>query len=42
MEHMVSVNILKEDKSEEEVEIYFETDDFEELIETEEKVAFIK
>ena len=33
---------LKEDKSEEEVEIYFETDDLEELIETEEKIAFIK
>ncbi len=42
MEHLVSVNILKEDKSEEEVEIYFETDDLEELIETEEKIAFIK
>lgn len=42
MEHLVSVNILKEDKSEEEVEIYFETDDFEELVETEERIAFIK
>lgn len=42
MEHLVSVNVLKEDKSEEEVEIYFETDDLEELIETEEKIAFIK
>ena len=40
MEHLVSVNVLKEDKSEE--EIYFETDDLEELIETEEKIAFIK
>ena len=42
MEHLVSVNVLEEDKSEEEVEIYFETDDLEELIETEEKIAFIK
>ena len=42
MEHLVSVNVLKEDKSEEEVEIYFETDDLEELIEKEEKIAFIK
>ncbi|MCI9079377.1 MAG: hypothetical protein HFH68_10710 [Lachnospiraceae bacterium] len=42
MEYMVSVNVLKEDKSEEEVEVYFETDDFEELVEAEEKVAFIK
>lgn len=42
MEHLVSVNILKGDKSEEEVEIYFETDDFEELVETEERIAFIK
>ncbi|MDE6617339.1 MAG: hypothetical protein K2K35_12305, partial [Lachnospiraceae bacterium] len=42
MEHLVSVNVLKEDKSEEEVEIYFETDDFEELVEPEERIAFIK
>ena len=42
MEHLVSVNVLKEDKSEEEVEIYFEIDDFEELAEPEERIAFIK
>lgn len=42
MEHLVQVNILKEDKSEEEAEVYFETDDFEEIIEAEERIAFIK
>lgn len=42
MEYLIPVNIIKEDKSEEEVEVYFETDDFEELIEAEERIAFIK
>ena len=42
MEHSVSVNVLKDDKSEEEVEVYFETDDFDELADKDKKVAFIK
>lgn len=42
MEYLVSVNVLKDDKSEEEVEVYFETDDFDELADKDRKIAFIK
>lgn len=42
MEHSVTVNVLKDNKSEEEVEVYFETDDFDELADKDKKVAFIK
>lgn len=42
MEHSVLVNILRDDKSEDEVEVYFETDDLDEIVETDGKIAFIR
>ena len=42
MEHTVYVDIIKTDETEDEVEVYFELDDFYECMETDEKIAFIK
>lgn len=41
MEHMVSVDIIKAGETEDEVEVYFELDDFYECMETDEKINFI-
>lgn len=41
MEHMAYVNITKTDNTEEEVEVYFELDDFYECMEADEKIDFI-
>ena len=42
MEHMVYVDIVKEDDTEEEVEVYFDIDEFNELMDKEDKIDFIK
>lgn len=42
MDHMVYVDIITDKGIEEEVEVYFELDDYYELTETDEKIKFIK
>ena len=42
MEHMVYVNVIKKDGTEEEVEVYFDIDEFDELMNKEDKIDFIK
>ena len=42
MEHMVYVDVVKEDDAEEVVEVYFDVDEFNELTDEKEKLDFIK
>ena len=42
MEYSVSVSVLKDDKSEEEVEVYFETEDLDDIAKINKKIIFIK
>ena len=42
MEYSVSVSVLKDDKSEEEDEVYFETEDLDDIAKINKKIIFIK
>lgn len=42
MEHSVDVNVVKENKEEDTVEVYIDIDEFNELMDKDEKIDFIK